>query len=116
VGILAPQKQAGNGEYLPLVGNFMSFNEIVDTLKRQGNKFSFKEVPMEVFATSFPGAAEAEETFAYFQTYMYLGTDSDEQIALANMVAGRKPTNFATWARENFPMKTGNGTPKAGSG
>jgi hypothetical protein len=26
--------EAGNGEYLPLVGDFMSFNEIVDTLNR----------------------------------------------------------------------------------
>ena len=42
------------GEYLPLVGDFMSFNEIVDTLNRQGHEFSFKQVPREVFATSLP--------------------------------------------------------------
>ncbi|WP_287309190.1 hypothetical protein [Mesorhizobium sp.] len=28
--------EAGNGEHLPLVSDFMSFNEIVDTPKRQG--------------------------------------------------------------------------------
>ena len=36
----------------------MSFNEIVDTLNRQGHELSFKQVPTEVFATFFPGAAE----------------------------------------------------------
>ena len=40
-GALAHPDEAGNGEYLPLVGDFVSFNEIVDTLNRQGHKFSF---------------------------------------------------------------------------
>ena len=31
-GAFAHADQAGNGEYLPLVGDFMSFNEIVETL------------------------------------------------------------------------------------
>jgi hypothetical protein len=39
---------AGHGEYLPLVGDFMSFNEIIDTLNRQGRNFSFNQVPTEV--------------------------------------------------------------------
>jgi uncharacterized protein YbjT (DUF2867 family) len=37
--------EAGNGEYLPLVGDFMSFNEIVETLNRQGHNLSYKQVP-----------------------------------------------------------------------
>jgi uncharacterized protein YbjT (DUF2867 family) len=40
-GAFAHPDQAGNGEHLPLVGDFMSFNEIIDTLNRQGHKFSF---------------------------------------------------------------------------
>src|SRR6266446_4739391 len=48
-GAFAHPDQAGNGQYLPLVGDFMNFNEIVDTLNRQGNDFSFKRVPGEVF-------------------------------------------------------------------
>src|SRR5216684_4044378 len=43
-GAFAHPDQAGNGEYLPLVGDFMSFNEIVDTLNRQGHEFSYKQV------------------------------------------------------------------------
>src|SRR3989449_9261385 len=34
-GAFAHPNQAGDGEYLPLVGDFLSFNEIVDTLNRQ---------------------------------------------------------------------------------
>ena len=95
--------QAGNGEYLPLVGDFMSFNEIVETLNQQGHKVSFKQVPKEMFAKFFPGAAEIAEMFSYFQAYTYLGSDSSDRIALANKIAGRQPSKFATWARVNFP-------------
>src|SRR5882762_1616628 len=57
-GAFAHPDEAGNGEYLPLVGDFLSFNEIIETLKGQGHKLSFKRVRKEVFATFFPGAAE----------------------------------------------------------
>ena len=104
-GAFAHPDQAGNGEYLPLVGDFMSFNEIVDTLNRQGHEFSFREVPKEAFIGLFPGATEVAETFSYFQAHTYLGSDSHDRIALANKVAGRQPTDFATWARLNVPVQ-----------
>src|SRR5258708_5828480 len=75
-GALAHPGEVGNGEYLPLVGDFMSFNEIVGTLNRLGHNFSFKQVPKEVFATLFPGAAEIAEMLSYFQAHTYLGSDS----------------------------------------
>jgi len=102
-GVFAHTDQAGHGEYLPLVGDFMSFNEIIDTLNRQGHNFSFNQVPKEVFAGLFAGAAEIAEMFDYFQTHTYLGSDSRDQIALANKIAGRQPTEFSAWARGNFP-------------
>jgi len=102
-GAFAHPGQAGHGEYLPLVGDFLSFNEIIDTLNRQGNNFSFHQVPKDVFAGFFPGAAEIAEMFAYFQAHTYLGSDSRDQIALANKVAGRQATKFSAWARVNFP-------------
>ena len=103
-GAFARPDEAGNGEYLPLVGDFMSFNEIVDTLNRQGHEFSFKQVSTEVFAASFPGAAEIAATFAWFQAHTYLGSNSSDRIGLANKIAGRQPTKFSTWARVNFPV------------
>jgi uncharacterized protein YbjT (DUF2867 family) len=104
-GAYAQPDRAGHGEYLPLVGDFMSFNEIVVTLNRQGHRFSFKHVPNEIFATSFPGAAEIGATLAYFQAHTYLGADSRARIALANEIAGRRPTKFSAWARANFPAQ-----------
>jgi uncharacterized protein YbjT (DUF2867 family) len=104
-GAFAHPEQAGHGEYLPLVGDFLSFNEIIDNLNRQGHKISFKRVPKEVFATFFPGAAEIAEMICYWEAHTYLGSDSSDQIALANKIAGRQPTNFSAWARVNFPVK-----------
>jgi uncharacterized protein YbjT (DUF2867 family) len=102
-GAFAHADEAGNGQYLPLVGDFMSFNEIVETLNRQGHNFSYKQVPKEIFAGFFPGAAEIAEMFSYWEAHTYLGSDSSAQIALANKVAGRAPTRFSTWAKKNFP-------------
>jgi len=102
-GAFAYPDLAGHGEYLPLVGDFLSFNEIIDALKHQGHNFSFHQVPKEVFAGFFPGAAEIAEMLAYFQAYTYLGSDSREQVAQANKLAGRKATTFSAWAKVNFP-------------
>jgi len=104
-GAFAHPDEAGNGQYLPLVGDFMSFNEIVETLNRQGHNFSYNQVSKESFAGSFPGASEIAEMFSYWEAHTYLGSDSSDRIALANKVAGREPTRFSNWARENFPKQ-----------
>ena len=101
-GAFAHPELAGHGEHLPLVGDFLSFNEIVATLGRQGTKLSFKRVPREVFAGWFPGADSIAAMLAYFEAHTYLGTDSRDAIALANVVAGQEPTKFAAWARTHF--------------
>src|SRR6266481_1651639 len=104
-GAFAHPDEAGNGQYLPLVGDFLSFNEIVETLNRQGHNISYKQVPKESFASAFPGANEIAEMFSYWEAHTYLGSDLSDEIALANKVAGREPTRFAAWARENFPKQ-----------
>jgi uncharacterized protein YbjT (DUF2867 family) len=103
-GAFAQPDLAGHGEHLPLVGDFLSFNEIIATLNRQGHKFSFKQVPREVFAGSFPGAKDVAAMLAYFEAHTYLGSNSRDAIALANKVSGRQPTNFAAWAKANFAI------------
>jgi uncharacterized protein YbjT (DUF2867 family) len=104
-GAFAHPDEAGNGEYLPLVGDFMSFDEIVETLNRQGHNFSYQQVPKESFAGAFPGANEIAEMFSYWEAHTYLGSDSSDRIALANKIAGREPTRFSNWASENFPKQ-----------
>jgi hypothetical protein len=103
-GAFAHPDQAGHGEYLPLVGDFMSFNEIVDVLNRQSHNFSFTQVPADVFATFFPGAAEIAAMLRYFEAHTYLGSDLSDQIDFANKIAGQEPTKFAAWARVNLPV------------
>ena len=104
VGAFAQPELAGHGEHLPLVGDFLSFNEVIATLNRLGHKFSFKQVPREVFAAWFPGAADIAAMLAYFEAHTYLGSDSRDAIALANKVAGQRPTNFAAWTKANFSI------------
>jgi uncharacterized protein YbjT (DUF2867 family) len=101
-GAFAQPEVAGHGEHLPLVGDFLSFNEILATLGRQGNKFSFQRVPREVFAGWFPGAESIAAMLAYFEAHTYLGSDMRDAIALANKVAGQQPTKFAAWARTHL--------------
>ena len=102
VGALVQPELGGHGEHLPLVGDFMSFNEIIATLNRQGHRFSFKQVPQEIFASFFPGAGDIAAMLRYFEAHTYLGSDSRDAIALANKIGGRQPTKFAAWARANF--------------
>jgi len=101
-GAFAHPELAGHGEHLPLVGDFLSFNELVATLGRQGHKFSFKGVSREVFSGWFPGAESIAAMLAYFEAHTYLGSESRDAIALANRVAGQQPTKFAAWARTHF--------------
>jgi len=104
VGAFTQPELTEHGEHLPLVGDFLSFNEVIATLNRQGHKFSFKQVPKELFAGWFPGAKDVAEMLAYFEAHTYLGADSGDAIALANTVAGRQPTKFDAWARANFAV------------
>jgi uncharacterized protein YbjT (DUF2867 family) len=94
---------AGQGQYLPVVGDLLSFDEIVATLEQQGKHYSYQEVPAELFANFFPGAGELAEMFSYFQAHSYLGGGFGEQdILLEQKVAGRAPTRFADWAARNL--------------
>ena len=104
-GAFAQPQLAGHGEYLPLVGDFLSFNEVIATLNRQGHKVSFKQVPRDVFAGWFPGAKDVGAMLAYFEAHTYLGSDSRDAIALANKVAGQEPTKFPAWAKANFAIR-----------
>ncbi|SDC92455.1 Uncharacterized conserved protein YbjT, contains NAD(P)-binding and DUF2867 domains [Cupriavidus sp. YR651] len=95
-GAFAHPDEAGHGEYLPLVGDLMSFNDIIATLRQLGLHFSFNRVPAGVFP------AEVEATFDYFEAHTYMGSHLSDEIARAKRIAGRQPTPFLQWARERF--------------
>jgi len=79
------------------------------TLRDSKQNASLKEVRFYVDGERSIEACKATsadaETFSYWEAYTYLASDSSDQIALANKVAGREPTRFSTWAEENFPKK-----------
>ena len=101
-GAFENPERAGQGEYLPLVGDILSFSDIVETLNRQGHAYSFRQMPRDAFATLFPGAAEVAETLAWFEAHTYLGSDWTHRIARAREIAGTAPTSFAAWARTHL--------------
>jgi uncharacterized protein YbjT (DUF2867 family) len=104
-GAFAHPDKVGNGEYLPLVGDLMSFNDIVNTMNGQGHNLSYQQVPGDSFAAAFPGAAAIAEMLGYWEAHTYLGSDFSDQIVLANKIAGRQPTSFAEWAKVNIPIQ-----------
>ena len=93
----------GRGQYLPHVGDVLSYGDIVRLLNQQGHAVTFNSVPREVFAGFFPGAGELAQMFGYIEDYSYLGGDFQDRIALADKVAQAPATNFETWARANMP-------------
>ncbi|HEU4411809.1 MAG TPA: NmrA family NAD(P)-binding protein [Polyangiaceae bacterium] len=99
--------QVGRGQHLALAAALTSFDEIVATLRAQGHKVGFEQVPDEVFATFFPGAEEMVAMCRYWQQYTYFGPDAEAKIALARAVATGPFVLFADWARQAMPVATG---------
>ncbi|KTS14548.1 nucleoside-diphosphate sugar epimerase [Pantoea dispersa] len=107
VGAFAHPDNAGKGAYLPLVGDFLSFREIVGTLNQLGHPVTFKQVPREVYAGFFPGAEALADTLAYYEKYTYLGPGSHEAaIAQADKIAEFQPATFKSWARDHFSLNS----------
>src|ERR1700694_5994340 len=86
-GMMAPQKQADGsvGWALPLDPTVRVIH--MGDINELGN----------IVAGAFAGAPKIAETFSYWEAHTYLGSDSSDQIALANKLAGREPTRFSTW-------------------
>jgi len=102
-GAFAHPDEAGNGQYLPLVGDFMSFNKIVETLNRQGHNLSYKQVPKETFAGSFPGATEIAETFSYWEAHTLPRLGFVRSNCSRKQSSSREPTRFQPGLGRIFP-------------
>ena len=100
-GALANPAKAGSGQTLSLAGDFVSFNDVAGVFNTLGRKVSVRQIPKEVYAASFPGAAEMGSMLAYFEEYTYLGPDSANKIALAKAVTTQPFTTLQQWAKAN---------------
>ena len=87
--------EVGQGQYLSLAGDLMSWDDIVDTLRSQGHSLAFSQ------ATEDPWGIR--DMFAYFEAHTYFGPDADTKIALAKEISTKPFTDFATWANINMP-------------
>jgi uncharacterized protein YbjT (DUF2867 family) len=85
----------GNGQYLSLSGDLMSWDDIVATLVSQGHDLTYSQ------ATDDPWGIR--DMFAYFEAETYFGPDAEEKIANARAVTTKPFTDFATWAKTNMP-------------
>ena len=104
-GVFGQPEKAGNGEYLSLAPAIFSFNEIIETLSKQGHELTFQQVPSEVFSTFFEGAYEVAEMFGFFGEYTLLGPSSEPRIQLANEISTKPFTSFSEWAKGNLKIE-----------
>lgn len=104
-GAFANPDRVGAGQHLSLAGDLVSWDDIVETLNRQGHKVKFQSVPPAVFENFFPGAREISEMMRYFEAHTYFGPNANEKIALARDVSTASPTSFADWARKHLPVE-----------
>lgn len=107
-GVFIRPEQTGHGLYLPHVGSTLSFNGIVSQLKQQGADLRFSQVPIGLFAGTFPGSHELAQMLAWFEAHGYFGDDYTKERQLAAEFAGLKPTVFSDWAKAN--LKYGSAT------
>lgn len=102
-GAFSQPEIAGHGQYLPVVGDVLSFADIIGTLKAQGHDYSYAEVDIDTFSTFFPGAGELAQMFGYFGEHTYMGGQfATADFELEQQVAGRRATTFADWAAKNW--------------
>ena len=97
---LNPEK-VGKGSYLSLATELNSFNDVLEAFKANGKEFSFNQVPTDVFSGFFEGAAEIAQMLAYFESYTYMGPNSDTQIQLAKEISTENFTPLKEWIKQN---------------
>jgi hypothetical protein len=102
-GVFSDPDQWGGGQRLSFAGDFMSWRDIVSTLREQGHDIGFEQMPAEQWDALAPWAAGVRTMLEYFEEYTYFGPDSSSRIEAANEATVTPFTNFAAWAKANMP-------------
>jgi uncharacterized protein YbjT (DUF2867 family) len=100
-GVFLKPEQVGNGSYVSLATELNSFNDVLEVFKSHGKEYSFNQVPTEVFSNFFEGAGEIAQMLAYFESYTYMGPNSDSRIQLAKDVSIKEFTPLNNWIKQN---------------
>lgn len=100
-GAFLNPERVGQGSYLSLATELNSFNDILAEYKTNGKDYSFTQVPGDLFSSFFEGAKEISEMMAYFETYTYMGPNSEAQIQLAKDISTEEFTSLNEWIKHN---------------
>lgn len=101
-GAFLNPEMVGKGSYLSVATELYSFNDVLAIFKAHGKEYSFNQVPAEVFSTFFEGAREIADMLAYFESYTYMGPDSDERIQLAREISTGPLVSLNEWVKQNL--------------
>ena len=96
-GAFEQPEQAGNGEYLSLAGNLVSWDDLVETLRTQGHDLAYAQTDEDPWGI--------RPMFAYFEDHTYFGPEAEAKIEAARAVSTKPFTDFATWAKTNMPAR-----------
>lgn len=87
---------AGDGNYLSMAGDLLSWDDIIWTLRSQGHNIGYVEASDDPYFL--------RDMFSYMETYSYFGPEAVTKIADGNTVTTKPFTNFETWASKNMPV------------
>ena len=72
-GVFENPEKAGDGSYLSLAGDLLSWDDITSTLQAQGHNIGFVEATEDPYFI--------RDMFSYMETYTYFGPDAYTKIA-----------------------------------
>lgn len=97
VGAFEHPEIVGEGQYLSVGGDLLSWDDVIATLREQGHNIAYEQTDEDPY--------RLRDMFAYFERYTYFGPNRDENIARAWAISVEPLTDFATWAAANMPIQ-----------
>jgi uncharacterized protein YbjT (DUF2867 family) len=94
VGAFEHPETVGEGQYLSVGGDLLSWDDVIATLREQGHNIAYEQTDEDPYWM--------RDMFAYFEAYTYFGPESDDNIARAKAISVEPLTDFATWAAANM--------------
>ncbi|MGI9528546.1 MAG: NmrA family NAD(P)-binding protein [Acidimicrobiia bacterium] len=94
VGAFESPERAGNGDYLSMAGDLLSWDDIIATLRHQGHDIGYVEATEDPYFL--------RDMFSYMAKYTYFGPEAEAKIAAADAVTTTPFTSLENWAATNM--------------
>ncbi|MGI9578398.1 MAG: NmrA/HSCARG family protein [Microthrixaceae bacterium] len=105
-GAFEQPSTAGQGQHLSFAGDLLSWNDIIDTLRRQGHDIAYTRMPDDIWDDMFDGADAIRRMFNYFEAHTYFGPNAGIDTTAAARVTTAPFTTFSDWSKTNMPVST----------